>query len=67
MQGFVECVIVFVCVFYAEIQDRYTLNRNARWLPKMVRKRFLGKVPSSLQIRGSKISSKSLYVAPFPS
>ena len=41
------------------------LHRNSRWLLKVAGKRFLLKVASRLFIF-PKISSKSLYLAPFP-
>ena len=59
MQGFIDESGLFI--FFG------VLRRNLRWPPKVARKRFLQKVASRLQIPcGSKISSKLLYLAPFP-
>ena len=46
--------------FLHSFEEKCILRRNSRWLPKMAGKRQILQIPC-----GSKISSKSLYLAPF--
>ena len=62
-----------VFAFNVEIQDGHqnwrenVFYKNSKWPPFLARQKFLKIGFTTLHIRcGSKISSKSLYLAPFP-